>query len=240
MRPALQDYADGIRVMLPLIPGSIPFGMIAGAVAAEVKLSAAQGIGASIIMFAGTAQLATMQLIAENAPALVVVLTGLVINLRFAMYSASLAPHFAGLSSAKRNLLAYVMTDQSYALSITRFARDNEMSGAAKFRFYIGGALLMWVFWIAATAAGYFLGNKVPPSWSLDFVVPLSFLALLVPGIRDSSTATAAAVGAGIAVAAWTLPFNLGLFLAAMCGIAAGYIVENRSSRKDLDAGKDL
>lgn len=239
MRPALQDYTDGIRVMLPLIPGSIPFGMIAGAVAAETKLTVAQGIGESVIMFAGTAQLAATQLIAEGAPALIVILTGLVINLRFAMYSASLAPHFAELSGAKRGLLAYVMTDQSYALSITRFARDDTMSTAAKFRFYIGGALLMWVVWIAATAAGYFLGNRVPPSWSLDFFVPLSFLALLVPGIRDKSTAIAAAVGAGVAVAAWSLPFNLGLFLAAICGITAGYIAEQKFGKPARHSGED-
>jgi predicted branched-subunit amino acid permease len=228
MRPALQDYADGIRVMLPLLPGSVPFGMIAGAVAAEMKLTAAQGIGQSVIMFAGTAQLASTQLIGDGAPALVIILTGLVINLRFAMYSMSLAPHFAELTTAKRSLLAYVMTDQSYALSITRFSRDEKMSVAEKFRFYIGGAIVMWVVWLAATAAGYFLGNKVPPSWSLDFFVPLSFLALVVPVIRDRAVAVAALTGAIVAVAAWSLPFNLGLFLAAICGVGAGRIVESR------------
>lgn len=239
MRPAQRDYADGIRVMLPLIPGSVPFGMITGAVAAEAKFTAAEGIGQSVIMFAGTAQLATTQLVAEGAPALIIILTGLVINLRFAMYSASLAPHFAELSSAKRGLLAYLMTDQSYALGVTRYTRDNTMSAAAKFRFYIGGALIMWVVWIAATAIGYFLGNRVPPSWSLDFFVPLSFLALLVPGIRDRATAIAATVGAGVAVAAWSLPFNIGLFLAAICGVAAGCIAEEKFGRPGAHSGEN-
>ncbi|PKQ02933.1 MAG: branched-chain amino acid ABC transporter permease, partial [Alphaproteobacteria bacterium HGW-Alphaproteobacteria-11] len=151
MKPATGDYVEGIRVMLPLLPGAVPFGMIAGAVAAEAKFGAAAGIGQSIVIYAGAAQLASTQLIADAAPALIVVLTGLIINLRFAMYSASLAPHFAEVSSAKRSLLAYVMTDQSYALGITRFSRDNAMSTAAKFRFYIGGAILMWAVWIAAT-----------------------------------------------------------------------------------------
>ncbi|MEX0840647.1 MAG: AzlC family ABC transporter permease, partial [Parvibaculum sp.] len=94
MKSVFRDYIDGIRAMLPLLPGAVPFGMIAGAVAAEAGFGSAAGIGQSVIIYAGAAQLAATQLVAEAAPALIVVLTGLVVNLRFAMYSASLAPHF--------------------------------------------------------------------------------------------------------------------------------------------------
>lgn len=232
MRPALKDHLDGIRAMLPLLPGAIPFGMIAGAVAAEARFGALAGIGQSVVVYAGAAQLAATQLVAEGAPALIVVLTGLVVNLRFAMYSASLAPHFAGLPLGRRMILAYLMTDQSYALSVTRYNNEPEMTVAARASFYLGGAIVMWIVWLAATAAGFVLGSRVPPSWSLDFFVPLSFLALLVPGIRDSATAMAAIIGAFVAVAAAGLPFNLGLFLAAACGIGAGYVVETRQARR--------
>jgi len=232
MRPALKDHLDGIRAMLPLLPGAIPFGMIAGAVAAEARFGALAGIGQSVVVYAGAAQLAATQLVAEGAPALIVVLTGLVVNLRFAMYSASLAPHFAGLTLGRRMVLAYLMTDQSYALSITRYNNEPEMTATARARFYLGGAIAMWIVWLSATAAGFVLGSRVPPSWSLDFFVPLSFLALLVPGIRDSAAAVAAIAGAVIAVVAIALPFNLGLFLAAACGIAAGYAVETRQARR--------
>ena len=238
MKPALGDYIAGIRVMLPLLPGAVPFGMIAGAVAAEAKFGAAAGIGQSIAIYAGAAQLASTQVVAEAAPALVVVLTGLVINLRFAMYSASLAPHFAGLSFRRRAMLAYLMTDQSYALSITRYTADSGMTALAKARFYLGGAVAMWIVWLAATAAGFILGSRVPPSWSLDFFVPLSFLALLVPGIRDRAAGLAAVTGATVAVAASGLPFNLGLFLAATCGIATGYFCETRWASKKPQQGE--
>lgn len=221
-----QDWIDGARVMLPLLPGAIPFGMIAGVVASNAGLDALAGIGQSVIVFAGAAQLASTQLIADAAPVLVVILTGLVINLRFAMYSAAMAGHLSALPRVRRWLVSYLMTDQSYALSVLRYAARPEMSLAAKFAFYMGGAIPMWTVWLAATAAGYFLGNRIPASWSLDFFVPLSFLALIVPSIADRVNAAAALTGGAVAVIAWPLPFNLGLFLAALAGIAAGYAVE--------------
>ncbi len=189
MKPALGDYIAGIRVMLPLLPGAVPFGMIAGAVAAEAKFGAAAGIGQSIAIYAGAAQLASTQLVAEAAPALVVVLTGLVINLRFAMYSASLAPHFAGLSFRRRAMLAYLMTDQSYALSITRYTADSGSDSRWRKLASISAALSPCG--SSGTGArrprGFIPGSRVPPSWSLDFFVPPSFPALLVPGIRDAA-----------------------------------------------------
>ena len=227
MHPSTKDYADGFYAMLPLLPGVVPFGLIAGVVAAEANFTAAAGIGQSIIIFGGSAQLATTQLITENALPLIVILTGLVINLRFAMYSAWLAPHFAGLTTPQRLFAAYFVGDQSYALCAIRFL-SGEMTPGAKLRFYISGALAIWTVWVIATIAGFFLGNSIPPSWSLDFFVPLGFLALLIPGLRDRATIIAAATGATTAVLAYSLPFNAGLFLAALCGIAAGYLYETR------------
>lgn len=223
---ARQDWIDGISVMLPLIPGVLPFGMIAGVAASETGLDALAGIGQSMIVFAGASQIAALQLISDAAPALVVILTGLVINLRFAMYGASLAPHFEPRSVWMRALIAHLMTDQSYALSVTRFNTRPEMTKAARLRFYMGNAGLMWIVWAGATAAGYFLGNSIPPDWSMDFFVPLSFIALLVPSIRECPMAAAALTGGVVVALAWTLPFNMGLFAAAVCGVAAGYLAD--------------
>jgi 4-azaleucine resistance transporter AzlC len=226
-------FSDGIRIMLPLLPGAVPFGMIAGVVASDAGLDALAGIGQSVVIFAGAAQLASTQLIADVAPALVVIFTGLIINLRFAMYSAALAPHFAALPRGRRWLAAYLMTDQAYALSAMRYASEPGMTLSSKFAYYMGGASVMWIVWVGATAAGYFLGNRVPPSWSLDFFIPLSFLALVVPNIRDRANASAALTGGTVAVAGWGLPFNMGLFLAALTGIAAGYLVERLTSARE-------
>ena len=236
-RPAEEDtrqhWKDGIRVMLPLFPGVIPFGVIAGVVASDAGLDMLAGIGQSIIVYAGTSQIAATQLIGEAAPFLVIVMTGLIINLRLAMYSAALAEHVSALPRGRRWLVAYLMTDQSYALSAMRYAAQPDMTLAQKYAFYMGGALVMWSIWLAATATGYLRGNRIPPGWSLDFIVPLSFIALIVPAIRDRANATAALVGGGVAVLGWNLPFNLGLFLAALAGVVAGYVVETFAPRKE-------
>ena len=231
-----QDWIDGVRVLLPLIPGVLPFGMIAGVAASEAGLDAWAGVGQSMIIFAGSSQVAALQLIADAAPVAVIVLTALIINLRFAMYGAALALHFERGNVWTRALIAYLLTDQSYALSVTRYTMRPEMTKHARLRFYMANAGLMWFVWAGATAAGYFLGNSIPPSWSLDFVVPLSFIALVMPNIRERPMAIAALTGGTVVVLAWNLPFNMSLFAAALGGVAAGYLAERHLERTRKEA----
>jgi len=233
----LRQYAEGTWAIMPLLPGIVPFGMIAGVAAAEAGFGSAAGIGQSIVVFAGAAQLATVQLLSDGAVPLVIILTGLTINLRFAMYSASLAPHLVGLAWWQRILTCYFMTDQVYVLSVIRFATHPELPVDRRMRYYLGAGVTIWLVWQGSTIAGYLLGSRVPPEWSLDFFLPLSFLALLVPGLRDRPTVVAALVAGTLAFAGRGLPFNLGLFVGAILGIAAGYIVEARQRAAREGAG---
>lgn len=217
-------FSAGAKAVAPLLPGMIPFGMIAGIAAIDAGLSPGAALVMSVIVFAGSAQLVAAQLMSIGTLPLVVILTALVINLRFTMYSASIAPHFQGLTWRWRWPMAYLLTDQAYALSITRYTLNPQ--GSAKHLYYLGTALPMWLTWVAACAAGIFLGAGVPANWSLDFTIPLSFLVLLIPSIIDRATLAAAATGGIVAVAAAGLPYNLGLFLAAASGIGAGLLVE--------------
>lgn len=221
-------FVKGAWAIAPLVPGIIPFGMIAGVAARDAGLGPGVGIGQSIIVFAGAAQLAVLQLLDEGALPVVAILTALIINLRFAMYSASLAPHLVGLRWPPRLAVAYLMTDQVYAMSAVRFGRDAGLALGHRFRYYLGAGVTNWVTWQSSTAAGYVLGGRVPAGSSLDFFLPLSFLALLVPGLRDRPAVVAAVVGGFVALVAHGLPFNLGLFTAAVCGMAAGYVTETR------------
>lgn len=217
-------FSAGAKAVAPLLPGMIPFGMIAGIAAIDAGLSPGAALAMSVVIFAGSAQLVAAQLMSIGTLPLVVILTALVINLRFTMYSASIAPHFQGLSWRWCWPMAYLLTDQAYALSITRYTLDPQ--GPAKHLYYLGTALPMWLTWVGACAAGIFLGAGVPASWSLDFTIPLSFLVLLIPSIIDRATLAAAMTGGIVAVAAAGLPYNLGLFLAAASGIGAGLLVE--------------
>ena len=180
----------------------------------------------SYIVFAGAAQLAAIDLIGRHAPAAIVVLTALVINLRFFMYSASLAPHFNGLPLGGRGVLSYLLTDQAYAISITAYHSERRIH---KHWFYFGAALTLWCVWQVSTAIGVFLGGQIPGSWSLDFAIPLTFLALLFPSIRNRPTVIAAASAGALALVAHRLPYNLGLLVAAAGGIVAGCLAEGRT-----------
>jgi len=217
------DFLSGVRVAVPILLGVFPFGMVAGVAAVSAGIPAIEAFAMSVVIFAGASQLAAAELVGRNAPAAVVVFTVLVINLRMMMYSASIAPYFQRQSARWKGALAYLLTDQAYAVSLLRFENDEEVS---RRWYYLGVAGALWVTWQVATVVGIVLGASVPGSWRLEFAVPLVFLAVLVPAVTDRATGTAALVGGSVAIAANGLPFNLGLIVAAVVGIAAGLLAE--------------
>jgi 4-azaleucine resistance transporter AzlC len=177
----------------------------------------------SFIVFAGASQIAAVQLMGVSAPVVVILMSTVLINLRMMMYSASLAPFLRHLGPSWKLPIAYLLTDQAYAFSLLRFSRDPELRRGW---YYLGVALPPWIVWVAAAAVGVFVGAQVPAAWSLEFTIPLSFLALLVPALTSRGNVAAAAVGGGVAVLAYGLPNNLGLLLGALAGIAAGTLLE--------------
>ena len=217
------DLLAGVRDVLPLMLGIVPFALVAGIAAVDAGLGLAEAVGMSVIVFAGASQLAALELLGSNAPLAVVIGTAAVINLRMVMYSASIAPYFADYGRRLRAGLAYVLTDQAYALSVAEFDKNSDRS---RWRYYVGVAASLWVVWQIGTVVGVVIGTGVPDSWGLTFAVPLVFLALLVPAMKDRPT-TAAGVAAGaVAIVAVGLPLNLGLLVGAITGIVVGLVVE--------------
>lgn len=227
MSEARREFRAGVRSLLPLQLGVIPFGMMTGVVGVNIGLSPFEAIAMSWIVFAGASQLVAMQLMDEGAPLLVIVASAAIVNLRFVMYSASIAPHFRPLPTRWKFLLGYILTDQAYAVSINRYNEPGEVRH--RHWFFFGGAASMWVTWQIATVAGALLGQAVPRSWSLDFVIPIMFMAIMMPNLKDKASVTAALVGGGVAVAGIGLPLNLGLIVGAFAGILAGMMVEART-----------
>jgi 4-azaleucine resistance transporter AzlC len=214
-------FRSGVRDFAPIILGVIPFGAIAGIAAVDAGFTVGQAIGMSIVVLAGAAQLAVIELLAQDAAIVTIVVTALIINARFVMYSASLARYVTELPRPQKAAVAYLLTDQAYAFSINRFTSQSEPP-RIRFAYYTGVGMSLWVVWQIATAAGALLGTFVPENLSLDFAIPLVFIALLVPALRDRSDVWAAAVAAVLAVAAIGLPYNLSLITAALAGVAAG------------------
>jgi 4-azaleucine resistance transporter AzlC len=223
-----QAFRAGAADFAPIIAGVIPFGAIAGIAAVEAGLSVSQAIGMSLIVLAGASQLATIELLGQNAALVTVVFTAWVINARFVMYSASLASYAKPLRTYQKALMAYLLTDQAYAFSINRFAMSSE-TPRVRFAYYLGVGSTLWFVWQISTAAGALLGAFVPESLSLDFAIPLVFIALLVPSLHDRSDAWAAATAAVLAVVAVGLPYNLSLISAAVAGVAIGVWHARRS-----------
>ena len=223
-----KHFWAGVRSEIPLLIGVIPFGLIYGALALKSGLSPAASQMMSSMVFAGSAQFITAQLVHDNTPGFVIVLTIAVVNLRHMLYSASLAPYIASLSTRWKVLLSYLLTDEAYAPTILHYEKAGITPDAHWF--WLGAGSALWVSWQTSTAVGIFLGAAIPESWSLDFALPLTFIAMVVPVLKDRP-AIAAALSAGIvALVAFALPYKLGLILAALVGILVGTILEGRQS----------
>lgn len=221
-------FFAGIRSTLPAAPGTATFAMICGAAMVGAGMPPLAAIAAGALVYGGTIQLASVQLLSTGAPFLVILGACLVINLRFVMFSASIAPYLRRSPLLRRVLMSYAMSDNGYAAAITRFTRPEHEKAPQSEReaFFLGAALSIWIAWQTATVAGVMLGAAIPPGWHLEFTVALTFLALGLANIHDKATLAAAVVAGVTAVAAADMPFRMGLILAAAAGVAAGMATE--------------
>ena len=226
MSASLRSLRLGVEAEFPLLVGVFPFGMIYGAAALRAGLTPALAQSMSAIVFAGSAQFVTEQLIHLAAPALVIILTIAVVNLRHVLYSASVAPYVRHLSIRWKALLAYLLTDEAYAAVIAHY--ESHGTTRTGHWFFLGAGLSLWLTWQISTALGIFLGATIPESWPLEFALPLTFIAMLVPMLKDKAMVAAALSAGAVALLAVGLPYKLGLVLAALVGIGVGVLMERR------------
>jgi predicted branched-subunit amino acid permease len=215
-----KDFLAGARACLPVAPGVAAFGVITGVAMVGAGLSPWLAVAMTVIVYAGTAQLAALQLFVAGAPLPVILFAGLVLNLRLVLYSLALAPHVGGLSRRRKLALSYLVSDNGYAHYAARYAGAPDTR--SKIDYLLGACSAVWVAWHVGSIAGIAAGARVPEGWHLEFVVTLTFLALAIAVIRDRALAAAAAAAGITAVLAYPLPFRLGLIVAAAVGIGAG------------------
>ena len=217
------DVRAGVAAITPLLLGVVPFGLVAGATPVVEGFGTAAAVGLSTILFAGASQLAVVEALADGGSALVAVVAACTINLRMLLYSASLAPYVAHQSKGRRLLTAYLLTDQAYAMSITRWSAEDPPAPEHRFGYYVGAGALLWFVWQVSTLLGALVGNAIPEDVPLDFAVPLVFLVLLVPAIVTPAAAVAAVCGGVAAVVAAELGAgSLSILIGALAGIAGG------------------
>lgn len=225
-----REFFAGVRAELPLLPGIVPFGLIYGALAIQLGVPAAVAQAMSAVIFAGSSQFIAVPLIAAATPGIVIVVTVAIVNLRHALYSASVAPYIERLSAAWKLLLAYLLTDEAYAVTIPYLQKNPDHP----FRhwFYLGAGVTLWTCWQLSTAAGILVGAAVPTDWSLEFVLPLTFIAIVVPMLKTRPAVIAALVAGAASAAAFGLPYKLGLMLAMLLGIGAGMFAFGRTRKE--------
>jgi len=231
-RPALREFLAGCRDEAPLLLGAVPFGMLYGISALAAGIPAWLAQLASAVVFAGAAQLVIVQMLAAGAGMLPTALTSGLLNLRHLLYSASMATYVGHLPRRWRMLLAYLLTDEAYAVAVLRYqARPPAKGPDLRHWYFFGAGFTLWFAWQLSTAFGLVFGAAIPPAWELDFAVPLTFIALLTLLLRERpGQAAALAAGGGVLLFA-ALPFKLGLVLAILAGLGAGLWTARRMER---------
>jgi 4-azaleucine resistance transporter AzlC len=210
----------GMKDISPIIIGIVPFGLVAGAAVIHAGFGMAEALGMSLLVNAGASQIVATTLFGDGAPLWIALATALIVNTRMFIYSTSIAPVLSEASWKLRPLLGHMLVDQNYASTMTRgrFREDVDV-----IPYYVGCWLALASVWQVSNIAGALLGPLVPASWGLDFAVPLVFLAMLAPVLKDS-VAIGVAVVTGVAAAVFVpvLPMQSGLVVAIVAGMLYG------------------
>lgn len=225
------SFWRGARDCGPFVLVAGPFGALFGVVGTEAGLNLTEVMGFSIVVIAGASQFAALSLMLDQAPTIIVLLSAIAVNLRMAMYSASLAAHLGPAKLWQRALVAYMNVDQTYAVSVLEFEIKPEMALPEKLAYFFGTCLPIVPVWCVATYVGALLGELVPAGWGLDFAVPIAFLSMVAPALRTLAHIAAAAASVLLAIAFAGLPYNLGLMPAGIGAMIVGAEVERRMGK---------
>lgn len=220
---------EGFRVFLPMSVGLIPWAIVTGVAMRSIGLSPLEAMGMNVIVFAGTAQLGTLPLIAMGAPVWLIVVTAFVLNLRFVIFSAALAPVFARERWPTRVLSSYLLVDGVFALLSERLLKSQD----AHWRLgcFLAPSVWCWVLWQVFALLGVLGASVLPQDWSLEFMATIALLVMLVPMCASRPMLVAALMGGISAVLLRGLPLKLGLVAGIAIGIMAGFVAEQAANR---------
>ncbi len=225
------EFWNGMKAIFPLVVGAVPFGIIFGALAVTAGLSPAGTLGMSLFVFAGSSQFIAAGLIASGAGLSTIVLTTLIVNLRHALYATTLAPHMTKLPQKWLLPLGFWLTDESFVVTVRRYNQVDQ--SPYKHWFFFGSAVFMYTNWQVCTYIGVVAGQAIPDpaNWGLDFAMVVTFIGILVPMVANRPVLVATLVAGTVSLLTYSLPNQIGLFLAALLGIGAGIIAERRAAK---------
>ncbi len=222
----------GFSQGLPFVLGVAPFGLVFGVVATEAGFDLLKVMSMGVLVIAGAAQFTALAQMQDNAPVIMVLAASLAVNLRMAMYSASIAPHLGPAPLWQRAIAAYILVDNVYAMGIAEYEANPTRPIGQKMAFYFGVAAPAWAVWYITTFLGAWFGQSIPPTFALDFAPAIVFLSVLAPMLKKLAHVAAALTSVSLALALSFLPFSSGLLIAAAAAMIVGALVETWAERR--------
>ena len=216
------EFLMGAKDVMPHHLGVFPFGLVFGVIAMTSGLSILEAILMSSIIFGGASQIVFVQLWSVGVPSFIVGSSVAIVNLRHLLYSASLAKYVEGLPLRWRMLLAYLLTDQSYALMVQKY-RTEEFSKYNHY-YFLGSGVTLLVGWQIATIFGVLGASFISEEWSLTFAISLTFIAIVIPLLKTRADLIACLTAGILSIVLQPLPWKLWLIFAGLGGITAGWI----------------
>jgi len=223
---------DGYRLYSPSLMAMLSWGLVTGIAMSKSVLTVPQALAMSLLVYAGSSQLAVLPLLAAKLPVWTVLLTAAMVNTRFLIFSAGLTPHFSYHPLWRRMLIGFFNGDIIYLM----FMRQPFKAGfePGKEAFFWGMAILSWLSWQVSSVVGILLGSVFPDSWGLELAGTLALIPIMVSALAGRSTVVAALVASVVAIAGYHLPYRLGLPLAVLAALAGGLGTDHLIERADL------
>ena len=226
-------FRHGVRRGAPLLLPTAIWGLVAGVAMVKTGLSVAQALAMTLLVYAGSAQMAVLPLIAVGAPVGIALLTAAIVNLRFVIFSATLWPYFGHLPLARRLVLGYLAVDMTVAIFVAHQAEaPSSERGTAQRWFYLGIAVATWMAWQFSSVLGILLASLIPTRWGLEFAAILALIVMTAPMFKGRPAVAGCVTAGVIAVLAAALPLKLGLVLAVIAGVAVAMGADRLGERR--------
>jgi predicted branched-subunit amino acid permease len=222
---------EGARDITPMVVGVIPLALAIGGAIGASSLSRAQAAFSAAAILAGTAQLATIDMLDGGVAPGIVIVSAILINARIILYSAALAPWFSELPLGRRLLLALPVIDQLHFTCTPRFSRG-DLDAAGRTAYYVGAASWLVSAWVLTQIVAIMIGANIPAAVGLQLAAPLSLAGLLARSATSASSMSASLAGALLAVTCAAAPMHSSVLIATLAGIVVGRCIQQVEARR--------
>ncbi|MFZ4718282.1 MAG: AzlC family ABC transporter permease [Ilumatobacteraceae bacterium] len=233
---SFDEYRAGVRSMMPFALAISVWGLVTGVAMVNGGMTMGGAAAVTLFVFAGSAQLAVLPLLAVGTPLPIVWVTALLVNLRFVIFAAASRSYFVRLPWQQRLLAGYLNGDLGFALFSRRFADAEERGTSEQYGFFYGGATVNWVAWQMSSMLGIVLGGLAPTSWGLDLAAALALVAVLIPMANKLPAVAGLIVTAVLSVLLVGMPMRLGLLVSIVAGGAVAVAADQWRERRDRSA----